>query len=197
MDELLREGLPEHIRNVLENLYEDLRRRAFVPIAKASSLATGVEAAKKGMVAFCEVWPAVQVTVLPWFAENPTRVVPTGQLAQDFWSTKVARRRLGDLACAEFAAAQDARLLIAHTVWSDLESGRMTAETAARYATIVPLTLTADYALLMGAFAVSRAKNLRPAEEVMEWLGRSGRTSARDAYATIAVESFSDRSDKG
>jgi hypothetical protein len=195
IEDLLREGPPSHIRKVVLALYGEIKRRAYLPLLKAHSLDEGIDAAKRGIHAFLEVWPAIQTTVFPWFLENPTRIGPAVQLADDVWSSRVARGRLGDEVCAEFAAAQDARLMIAKTIVNlpELKLKPITEKTAQVYGSIMPLILSADYGLLMGTFAVTQARAPKLPQGVMAWVARSSRISARDAYAKVAIGDFADR----
>jgi hypothetical protein len=196
--ELVRDGLPPHLEKIVRSLFSDLRRRSFLPVVRARSLSEGVQAATHGMAAFCEVWPAIQVTLLPWFLENPTRLAPTAQLSRDFWGSPQARRRLGDLACAEFAAAQDARLLLAEVLLQltqttpdvAAEVGNAIAKDPLRWQAVLPSVLGADYALLLGMFTVTEPRKPRPAAGLIDWLARSSRVSARDAYSQIATDLF-------
>jgi hypothetical protein len=195
IEELRRDGLPVHLQRVLEGLRRELRLRAFLPMVAAPTLERAVAATQEGFEVFCELAPAIVGALQPWYEENPTRLSPAGQLARDVWESRAARNRLGDAVCADFAAAQDARILIAKTIlqWPELKLKPVSPETRKRYSAIVPLILSTDYALLLGVLAISATRAPSWAKGVPEWISWSSRKTASDAYAIVAIDEFSDR----
>jgi hypothetical protein len=193
LEELRGEGLPAHLEQVVAGLYRELGVRAFRPITEARSLRTAIAGAGEGLVAFCEIWPALLSALVPWFNENPTRLEPLNQAAGEVWTSKIARGRLGDSACAEFAATHDARFLIARSAARWLEQNPEQSEgRPPAFSSLIPLLLSADFSLLFGMFVVTAPRRLHLADGVVEWLARTGRDCARDAYAKIALGDFLD-----
>ncbi len=184
------DDLPEHLRTVVAGIFKEIEDRAFRPMLIATSLDKASIQATRAFEVFANLWPAVLGALIPWMAENPERFVTMGDVATDVWTTPEARR-FGDVACSWFAAAQDARLALAHSIIK--ESG---AVSPAHEVTIVDRCVVADFALMFGLF-LAHEQTAPAAPELPVAMAKLAYEAAKEAFVLATTHRFADRESAG
>ncbi len=184
-----RTGLPAHLQAVLSGFVEEIKQRVFLPIVHARDADEAAEVARRSIDAFAVLWPGVLAAVIPWLAEKADHLSSflsdVGDI--DPWSDEEVQGRLGLMACANFAAAQTARLALAKLVVAMPGVVQQVDEHQ-----LIGCCLVADFALMFGIITARTGTDTRPAEGVTAWMAVTAFDAAREAYGIVAVKQFSD-----
>jgi hypothetical protein len=179
-------GMPEHLRNVVAGIVKEIEDRCFRPVLAAPDMDAAMGQARASFLIFAELWPAALSAVAPWLLEDAERLAAASYTLTDTWTSDEALGVLGEAAASWFAAAQDARAAVAHTVVKD---GMLSP--SATDDEIVRLCVVADFAILLGLFWVQH-----PRSEAVEGLaiaiGKLGHESAKRAYVLATAHRFAD-----
>jgi hypothetical protein len=119
--------------------------------------------------------------------ENPERLVAMSHVVTDVWTSEETRRRLGEIACSWFAAAQDARVALANAIRQDSVPISSASEDTIGHRGIV-----ADFALMFGLF-LAHAPSLRTAPELPVTMAKLAYDAAKEAYVLATTYRFADR----
>lgn len=102
----------------------------------------------------------------------------------DVWTSAEARR-LGEVACSWFAAAQDARIALAHAVMKET-----VLIPPANEMTILHRCVVADFALMFGLFLVREGTPTTP--ELSVAIAKLAYNAAKEAYVLATTQRFAD-----
>jgi hypothetical protein len=177
--------MPEPLRRVVDGIVQEIEDRAFRPIQRASDLDGAMTQAKASFVIFADLWPAALGAIIPWMLDNPERLVAIDRVLTDTWTSEEARRVLGDDAVSWFAAAQDARVAIAHALPRDVAAVSPDAET------ILGRCVVADFAILLGLF-LAQHPTPRVPEGLPVTIAKLAYEAAKEAYVLATTERFAD-----
>ena len=177
--------MPEHLRTVVAGIFKELDDRAFGPVAAATSLEDANERATKAFDIFASLWPAVLGALIPWMQDNPERFVTMRHVVTDVWSSAEVRR-LGDVACGWFAAAQDARVALANAIMEEPLSVARASES-----TIVDRCIVADFALMFGLF-LAHHESVPVVAGLPVTMAKLAYDAAKEAYVLATTARFAD-----
>lgn len=180
--------IPDGVAQAVDSLLSEIRSLAYLPIADATALDEAVQAATNGFLKFCDVWPAVLMTVAPWMVENKTVTGRAMQVSRQGWESEQAVATFGEIACANWAAAESAREMLGMSLLADSrELKRVSSNASVEVATAA---LIADYAIGFAKDYLDRPHERPLPNGFAEWFSLAAMTEARRAYALAMADNY-------